>query len=104
MSESLVHIYWKSNRFLRKRYVRCPTDECITEFVVRFEAYHGDTWMCCKCGDSWSDEGLNYRPFERDWRKKAASYHRRLWDLATHGPSPTYDDLYAEPARVGGAS
>lgn len=97
-----IHINWASNRHLRKRILRCPTDECRTEFVVRFEAYHGCTWMCCRCGDAWVDEGMRPRPLERDWRRKRGAYHRSLWDIATHGPDPTEQELYPEiVAKVG---
>lgn len=86
------------DRFLRKRYLRCPTCECITETVVRFEAYYGISQYCCKCGDAWEDGWLRPRPFTRSWRRLAVSRFRRLWEQATFGPDPTFEDLYPEVA------
>lgn len=88
-----VHINWADNRFLRKRYLRCPVCECITEMVVRHEAYYGATTFCCRCGDSWQDGELSPRPFSSHWRKRAVARHRKLWDRATHGPAPTLKEM-----------
>lgn len=84
------------NRWLRKRYLRCPSCQCITEMVVRFEAWYGDTTYCCRCGDWWQDGEMCPRPFQRGWRKKAIAKHRELWDRATFGPNPTLQELYPE--------
>lgn len=94
MTMAGIHILWADGRFLRKRYIRCPSCECTTEMVVRYEAWYGNTWYCCRCGDSWQEEGMNQRPFERGWRRKAIARHRALWDAATHGPDPTPEQLY----------
>jgi len=84
------------NRFLRRRYWRCPIDECITEQVVRYEAWYGPTVWCCKCGDSWGEGGLHERPFARNWRRDAVRKARRLWDSATYGPPPSFEELFPE--------
>jgi hypothetical protein len=84
------------NRFLRRRYQRCPIDQCISEQVVRYELWHGPTVWCCKCGDSWGDGELLERPFLRGWRKDAVRDARRLWDRATYGPAPTLHELDPE--------
>jgi hypothetical protein len=76
-----------SNR--RKRYLRCPMCECITETVVSFGGWYGISCFCCRCGDGWCDGELYERPFARGWRKRAIARHRRMWDEATHGPEPT---------------
>lgn len=87
-------------RFLRRHYLRCPTDECITEQVVRYEEWYAPTIWCCRCGDSWdAEEGLRPRPFRRNWRRDAVRKARALWDRATYGPPPTladFDPSYAE--------
>lgn len=87
------------NRFLRKRYLRCPMCECITEMVRRFDGWYGTSSMCCRCGDSWSDGELHERPFARGWRARAIRQHRALWDIATHGPDPTFEEMFPEYAR-----
>jgi hypothetical protein len=83
-----------SNDRLRKLYVRCPMCECITEMVWRDSGWYGDDMMCCRCGDSWCDGELIPRPFARGWRDRAVREHRRLWDLAAHGPGPSHVDLF----------
>lgn len=92
------------NRFLRRRYQRCPVDECITEQVVRFELWHGPTIWCTRCGDTWSDGEMLPRPLARGWRRTAQRAARRLWDLATYGPAPTLAELdplfFAEHGEV----
>lgn len=93
MTSTLIHINRPSNQHLRRRIERCVTCECRTEFVVRFELWYSPTWMCCRCGDSWTDEGRYPRPFQRNWRTDAIRQHRRLWDLATYGPAPTLHEL-----------
>jgi hypothetical protein len=30
----------------------------------------------------------------RYWRKAAVKHHRKLWDRATHGPGPSFQELY----------
>lgn len=91
-----VIICGPDNRFLRKRYLRCPMCECITEMVTRDGGWWGREVMCCRCGDSWQDGELHERPFAPRWRQKAIAEHRRLWDLATHGPDPTFGELFPE--------
>lgn len=73
---------------LRRRIWRCPTCECRTETVVRYEAWYDPTVVCCRCGDSWGSEGRFERPFHRHWRRDAVRRARPLWDLATYGPPP----------------
>ena len=92
----MITICRPDNRFLRRRYHRCPVDECITEQVVRYEAWYGPTVWCCKCGDSWSGGELCTRPFARDWRRDAVRKARRLWDQATYGPPPSFTELFPE--------
>lgn len=89
-----IHINWASDKFLRKRYMRCPSCQCTTEMVVRHEAYYGLTAYCCRCGDSWQDGEMAARPFAPGWRREAIRAHRALWDRATHGPDPTVEQLY----------
>lgn len=90
---SNIHINWTDNRFLRKRYIRCPCCQCTTEMVVRYEAYYGLTTYCCRCGDSWQDGEMFPRPFQRGWRKAAIRRYRKLWDQATHGAAPTLQEM-----------
>jgi len=88
-----------SDRFLRRRIIHCPFCERRQEMVVRHEPWYGQTTMCTGCGDSWQDGELGWRPFKRNWRKEAVARHRALWDRATYGPDPTFDELYPkEPA------
>jgi hypothetical protein len=89
-----VSVNMPDNRYLRKTIVRCPVCECMTEMVARHEAYYGTTLSCCRCGDSWGDGERYPRPFARGWRKAAVKKHRKLWDRATHGPPPTFQELY----------
>lgn len=91
-----VVVTMADSRYLKKRYLHCPVCECITEMVERHEAWYGTTTYCCKCGDTWQDGDLGYRPFARGWRAKAAAYHRKLWDQATFGPAPAVEDLYPD--------
>jgi hypothetical protein len=84
------------DRFLRKEVRYCPMDMCKTEMAVRYEAYYGVTAMCCKCGDAWTDGELHERPFARGWRKQAVKEHRRVWDRASHGKPPTFEELFPE--------
>ena len=86
------------NRFLRRRYQRCPMCECTTEMVVRYELWHAPTVWCCRCGDSWSGGELHERPFRRGWRDEAVRRARQLWDLATYGEPPTLEQLEGEEA------
>ena len=79
---------------LRKRYLRCSTCECITEMVARYEYFHGATYYCCRCGDTWWDGELGHRPFARNWRQRAVRRHREMWDRATFGPAPDWDQWY----------
>lgn len=40
--------------------------------IVAFDASpYYDPTVTCECGDSWSTEGLEARPFRRGWRKAA---------------------------------
>ncbi|MEU0468955.1 hypothetical protein ABZ215_33545 [Amycolatopsis sp. NPDC006131] len=89
------------DRFLRKEIRYCPVDQCRTEMVARYEAWYGMFLFCCKCGDSWCDGEMHARPFERGWRRKAVKRHRAMWDRASHGQPPTFEELcpeYAEEA------
>lgn len=95
-----VSLNMASDRFLRKVITYCPTDECITEMVARHERWHGTSLYCCKCGESWADEGRYPRPFRPGWRAKAVAYHRELWDRASHGPPPTMDELYPSEYEI----
>jgi hypothetical protein len=81
---------------LRKRYLRCPSCQCITETVTQDGGYWGFEIMCCRCGDAWLDGELLERPFRRGWRADRIRVHRRLWDIATHGPNPTARELFPE--------
>lgn len=81
------------DRFLKRRYLRCPVCMCITETVIRFEAWYDATYYCCKCGDAWAGAELLERPFRRNWRAAAVRRARRLWDQATYGPPPTLEEL-----------
>ena len=92
-----VHVCRASDNYLRRRIIRWPVCERMREMVVRYEGWHGPTVMCTGCGDSWQDGELSYRPFERGWRKRSVEYYRRLWDVATYGPAPTYAELFGEP-------
>lgn len=85
-----------SDRLLRKRYLRCPMCQCTTEHVLRFDGVYGLMHMCCRCGDAWSEGELMERPFYRYWRRDSIRQHRALWDLASHGPDPTVDELFPE--------
>ena len=91
-----IHVCGHGYRNLRKRYLRCPSCQCITEMVTQDGGYWGFEVMCCRCGDSWMDGERAERPFERGWRKKAIEQHRRMWDIATHGPDPTARELFPE--------
>lgn len=93
-----VTVCGPDNTRLRKRYLRCPVCECTTEMVTRNDGWYGLVAMCCRCGDSWSGGELRERPFARGWRKRAVARHRRLWDQATHGPDPTFEELFPEYA------
>lgn len=75
-------------------------DECQTEMVARHERWHGTSLYCCKCGESWADEGRYPRPFRPGWRAKAVAYHRELWDRASHGPPPTMGELYPSEEEI----
>lgn len=87
-----------SNNHLRRRIIRCPICERMREMVVRYEGWHGPTVMCTGCGDSWQDGELSCRPFERNWRKRSVEIYRRLWDIATYGPAPSYAELFGDPS------
>lgn len=85
-----------SDRFLRRRYQRCSTCECITEQVVRFEEWYAPTIWCCRCGEAWDgEEGRHERPFRRNWRQESVRTARAMWDRATYGPPPSLEDLRA---------
>jgi hypothetical protein len=88
-----VIICGPDDRFLRKRYLRCPMCECVTESVVRYELWHGATVTCLRCGDMWGDGELYPRPFRPGWRRDRITRGRKLWDLATHGPEPTLQEM-----------
>lgn len=94
-----VHLY-RPRTFYRKRYLRCPTCECTTECVVAFYEWH-DPWAgCCRCGESWSHEGIAERPWYRYWRRDRVRVHRKLWDEATFGPPPSLRDFRGEAVLV----
>lgn len=86
------------NRFLRRRIIRCPFCQCMREMVVRYEGWYGPTVMCTGCGDSWSDGERYQRPFRRNWRPDLVARYRALYAAATHGPAPSYEELFGEPA------
>lgn len=100
-SDAVVIICGPGTRFLRKRYLRCPSCTCITETVTRDGGYWGYEHRCCRCGDAWVDGELLERPFRPGWRRDAIARHRRLWDLATHGPDPTPQELFPEMEVTG---
>jgi hypothetical protein len=91
-----VVICRSDNRHLRRRVVRCPICQSMEEMVVQFEGWHSPTVMCTGCGDSWQDGELCYRPFARGWRKREVERYRALWDIATHGPAPSFEELFGE--------
>ncbi|GEL19304.1 hypothetical protein [Pseudonocardia asaccharolytica] len=93
-----VFVCGPDNRNLRKRYWRCPSCERITETVVRHGGWWGVDILCCRCGDRWTDGQLRPRPFQRGWRDERRRRHRQLWDAATHGPDPTFEELFPEYA------
>lgn len=92
---TLVHINRPDDRFLRRSYRRCPIDECVTEQVTRYELWYDPKTWCTKCGESWSGGEIFARPFRRNWRPEAQRVARALWDRATYGAPPTYDELVA---------
>lgn len=82
------------SRFYRRWYQRCTTCECITEQVVGYTIWYGDTTWCCRCGESWdNEEGRRPRPFARNWRRDSARKARLLWDEATYGGRPTMEQM-----------
>lgn len=92
-----IYICGPSDKLLRKRYLRCPMCQCITEHVTRDGGYWGYERHCCRCGDSWCDGELLERPFRPRWRRDSIASARRLWDRATHGPDPTAEELFGKP-------
>lgn len=82
-----------SNLALRRRIVRCPVCECMTEMVLAIDRspYYSPTLHCCKCGDAWGEDGLLGRPFVRGWREQAVRRHRAMWVEATYGLPPSKD-------------
>lgn len=86
------------NRYLRRRIIRCPYCECMREMVVRYEGYYDATVMCTGCGDSWCDGERYPRPFSRNWRKSSVARYRALYAIATHGPAPSFEEMFGESA------
>jgi hypothetical protein len=84
-----------SDRFLRCRILRCPSEERRQEMVVRYEEWYGPTVYCCGCGDAWEAGERLPRPFYRYWRRDAVLTHRKLWESATYGPEPVLADFRA---------
>lgn len=60
----------------------CPTCKTRRRFVVRAEAWYGDYWHCCHCGDVWNEGEPLMRPFKPRWRAEAARKHQEMWKTA----------------------
>jgi hypothetical protein len=86
----------------RRRILRCPVDECMTEVVVHYpdSPWYSPTAMCTRCGEKWSDGELAPRPFARGWRRKQQAKHRALWAAATYGPAPDYREYFAAERKA----
>jgi hypothetical protein len=51
-------------------------------FVIRWDGAWYGTTDYGSCGDSWQEDWMRPRPFERGWRKKAQAEFRAMWDHA----------------------
>lgn len=90
-----LHIY-RPRSWSRRRILRCPVDERLTECVVTVFVWHDPIVRCARCGESWSGGYMAERPFARGWRKEAQSKARKAWDEATYGPFPTLAEMDPE--------
>ncbi len=97
-----LHVCTGGPHVYRRRLVRCPIDECITECVA---TYFDNPWydpiiQCTKCGEQWSDGQLWPRPFRPGWRPEQQATARALWEVATYGPAPDIDwEFWFGPAE-----
>lgn len=48
--------------------------------------YYGPTYICCHCGDRWSDGELLERPFARGWREPTIQRAKKRWAESPSGP------------------
>ena len=67
--------------------------------VSQGNPYYPSTHHCTNCGDTWSGEGLGYRPFARGWRQKAIAKALKDWERACECPVKRDDDLYPIPCE-----
>jgi len=64
----------------RRRILACPICKKRTRFIETFGGlWYAPVLTCCRCGDSWSDGDLGYRPFARGWRKDAIRKAQEVW-------------------------
>lgn len=62
-----------------RRVLDCPTCKRRRRFIVTTTIWHGVTFTCCGCGDSWGEGERMERPFRRAWRAEATESARRRW-------------------------
>lgn len=77
MSEAVIHIC--APPAIEASIIRALCGNCGRKrrFVAAYYAWYGPTCTCLRCGDSWNEDGLCARPFERAWRPKAI---RKAWN------------------------
>lgn len=61
---------------------RCPTCERRRRFVVSMWVWYPSIATCVACGDEWSEDGRQPRPFARGWRETATRQARQTWAIA----------------------
>jgi len=61
----------------------CPEEQMKRRFVILDEPWYGQRWHCCGCGDTFTEDGRDQRPFMPKWREKAIHQHKELWKIAT---------------------
>ncbi len=55
----------------------CPTCERPRRMLLSYAEWYGPTWTCAGCGDSWTDEGRDERPFSPNWRRQSIERARK---------------------------
>lgn len=90
-----VHIH-RPKSWTRRRILRCPVDERMTECVVTVFVWYDPIVECARCGESWSGGEMQERPFRRGWRKRQQAEVRAKWVKAPHGPFPTLAEMDPE--------
>jgi ribosomal protein L37AE/L43A len=57
----------------------CPTCEKRRRFVAMVFEWYPTIWTCLGCGDEWSEDGRQPRPFRRGWREDSKAVARERW-------------------------